>query len=220
MANTTWYALPGMVAMPHFRLTAGQWMNTTQQVHNFFFVFLFQWICTYTLTFNNKWLVYKSLLLHLNNKLTNLVVHILSVGKQSNGPLRWKNKHAYCVVWCTWILPFQKSLSESWFCRELQTDSTTNLVLLLVIYSSCLREKRFEQILKRKGDSNYIRDTVCINLELKCKECGRLSCKCLNRPYSCFIISRHMNFTLSFRSADTKIDTESSQNCQLLVNFR
>lgn len=64
----------------------------------FLLVFLFQCICTYKLMFNNNWLLYKSLLLHLSNKFTSLVMHILSHGKQANGLLHWKNKHANCVI--------------------------------------------------------------------------------------------------------------------------
>lgn len=48
--------------------------------------------------FSNNWLLYKSLWLHLDNKFTNLVMHIQSLGKQTKGPLHWKNKHANCVV--------------------------------------------------------------------------------------------------------------------------
>lgn len=72
--------------------------------------------------------------------------------------------------------------------------------------------------MKRRGDSSHTQDTVYIDIE--CKEHGRLSCKYLNRPYACLIIFHRLNFILSFRFADTKVDTQSSQNCQLLVDFR
>lgn len=64
----------------------------------FLFVFLSQCICIYKVMFNNNWLLYKSLLLHLDNKFMSLAICILSLGKQTNGPLNWKNKHASCVV--------------------------------------------------------------------------------------------------------------------------
>lgn len=46
--------------------------------------------------FNNNWLLYKSLLLHLDNNFLSLL--ILYLGKQTNSPLHWENKHANCVV--------------------------------------------------------------------------------------------------------------------------
>lgn len=71
--------------------------------------------------------------------------------------------------------------------------------------------------MKRRGNSSPTQDTVYIDIELNCKEHGKLSCKYLNRLYACLIIFHHLTFTLSFRFADVKVNTHASQNCQLLT---
>lgn len=74
--------------------------------------------------------------------------------------------------------------------------------------------------MKRRGNSSPTQDTVCIDIELNCKERGKLSCKYLNRLYACLIIFHHLTFTLSSMFADVEVNTHYSQNCQLFVDFR
>lgn len=81
-------------------------------------------------------------------------------------------------------------------------------------------EKFWTDLMQRRDDSSHNQDTVNTNIELKHKECGRLSCKYLNGLYACLVIFHHWNFTLSFRFADIKVDRQPRQNCQLLVDSR
>lgn len=81
-------------------------------------------------------------------------------------------------------------------------------------------EKFWTDLMQGRDDSSHNQDTVNTDIELKYKECWRLSCKYLNRPCACLVIFLHWNFTLCFRFADIKVGRQPSQNCQLLVDFR